>query len=437
MASFVEYTPGKIVINPVNKEDIPQLPTVTANNSIATTGTATNTVTNTNDWKSRLDKYYAEIQPKISNAQNTAISGTQKISGGTPLQGTITGSAEYEKAWEEYLKKDPDAAQYKNILSRIVQRESAFKNVQNYAGAPAYGYFQLWKTNLGGLTPEQVLADPVKQVELAVKLARRNMKTFTDADYQKAQQLGFTKDGMLFGAWLGGVGGVRNYLYKGIDASDAHHYGGKGGSSIGKYIRMAREGGYLDKEYQLIEIGDKEYYIQIAETDEEKSVGLSKLKKLPSNEGMLFIINKEDKDEDGLIWFTMEDTDLSLDIIFLDKELEVVQISKGEPLSKEPVYGKADYVLEVNSDSGINIGDELDFETEKEINQKMLVLDTDGNPQMTLDGGERIFSIPNTKILIRFAKKASATNNDNDYKALGKRVFKFLTAQDESEPEYV
>ena len=49
MASFVEYTPGKIVINPVNKEDIPQLPTVTANNSIATTGTATNTVTNTND----------------------------------------------------------------------------------------------------------------------------------------------------------------------------------------------------------------------------------------------------------------------------------------------------------------------------------------------------------------------------------------------------
>lgn len=41
---------------------------------------------------------------------------------------------------------------------------------------------------------------------------------------------------------------------------------------------------------------------------------------------------------------------------------------------------------------------------------------------MQLDGGERIFSRPNTKILIKFAKKAAATENDNDYKALGKNI---------------
>ena len=35
----------------------------------------------------------------------------------------------------------------------------------------------------------------------------------------------------------------------------------------------------------------------------------------------------------------------------------------------------------------------------------MMVLDVEGNAQMTLDGGERIFSIKNTKILIKFAKK--------------------------------
>ena len=67
----------------------------------------------------------------------------------------------------------------------------------------------------------------------------------------------------------------------------------------------------------------------------------------------------------------------------------------------------------------------------------MMVLDAEGNTQMTLDGGERIFSIKNTKILIKLAKKATATNNDNDYKALGKRVFKFLEVQNNSEPEYV
>ena len=38
-----------------------------------------------------------------------------------------------------------------------------------------------------------------------------------------------------------------------------------------------------------------------------------------------------------------------------------------------------------------------------------MVLDVEGNAQMTLDGGERIFSIKNTKILIKFAKKSTAT----------------------------
>lgn len=67
----------------------------------------------------------------------------------------------------------------------------------------------------------------------------------------------------------------------------------------------------------------------------------------------------------------------------------------------------------------------------------MLVLDPNGETQMELDGGERIFSRANTKVLIKFAKKAFASQNDNDYKALGKRVFKFLQVQSENSPEYV
>ena len=56
---------------------------------------------------------------------------------------------------------------------------------------------------------------------------------------------------------------------------------------------------------------------------------------------------------------------------------------------------------------------------------------------MELEGGERIFSRANTKTLIKFAKKAYSTQSDNDFKALGKRVFKFLDIQDNNEPEYV
>jgi hypothetical protein len=45
---------------------------------------------------------------------------------------------------------------------------------------------------------------------------------------------------------------------------------------------------------------------------------------------------------------------------------------------------------------------------------------------MELEGGERIFSRKNTKVLIKYAKKAYKTKEDKDYKALGKRLFKFL-----------
>ena len=38
---------------------------------------------------------------------------------------------------------------------------------------------------------------------------------------------------------------------------------------------------------------------------------------------------------------------------------------------------------------------------------------------------------------LQFAKKAAATDNDNGYRALGKRMFKFLQVQSETKPEYV
>ena len=81
-----------------------------------------------------------------------------------------------------------------------------------------------------------------------------------------------------------------------------------------------------------------------------------------------------------------------------------------EIISEENVV----FVLEVNADSGIKKGDELEFTTDEKINKKMLVLDKDGKSQMELVGGERIFSRPNTKTLIKFAKKAKSTELDRD-----------------------
>lgn len=183
-----------------------------------------------------------------------------------------------------------------------------------------------------------------------------------------------------------------------------------------------------------IEIGNKEYKVKLAETEEQQEQGLQNMEKLEDNEGMLFIFDEEED-----IWFWMQDTTIPLDLIFINEELEVTQVLQGEPNSEEMLEGRAAYVLEVNQNSGIKVGDELTFNpTDKKINdKKMLVIGPNGEVQMELESGEKIFSRKHTKTLIKFAKKAASTENDNDYKALGKRVFKFLKEQSETAPEYV
>ena len=349
----------------------------------------------------------------------------------------INTTEEYENVWKNYLVNNPNDVQYKALLDRLAKQESNFQNIQNKAGAGAYGYFQLWANNFKGTSGESLLKDPNSQIRHAIQLMKQNISTFTESDWELGRQKGYTKNAMLAGAWLGGVGGVRNFLTGKGDASDKHHYKNGGGESVSERMRKFnyKDGGELSNLTE-IKIGNKIYHITIAKTEEEKSLGLSKHKELGNNEGMLFILSAQDKDANGYIAFTMEDTSIPLDIIFLNSAKKVDSVHKGIPKSTTPILGKGDYVLEVPTNSGISVGDVLEYITGEE-DKKMLVLDSDGNTQMELVGGERIFSINNTKVLIKFAKKAQASDNDNDYKALGVRVFRFLKTQNETEPEYV
>lgn len=178
-------------------------------------------------------------------------------------------------------------------------------------------------------------------------------------------------------------------------------------------------------------LGNREYKVREAKTDEERQEGLQGVKELPENEGMIFYFDSPQRVE-----FWMKDTLIPLDIIYINDDQEVVDVYKGQP-NDDTLHSVEDiaFVVELNQNSGVKVGDELEFSDEKEYVMKVLA--PDGSTQMELKGGERIFSRRSTKVILRKAKKALESQNEKDFKALGKYVFKELNRQDNRSPEYV
>lgn len=205
------------------------------------------------------------------------------------------------------------------------------------------------------------------------------------------------------------------------------------------------------KTTQTITIGNKTYKVAVAKTEDEKYTGLSQITSLKEDEGMLFVYDEPQED----LWFTMEDTSIDLDIIFIDEEGIVTSVNTAKAKSDEPIEdiaNNAQFVLEVNANSGIKVGDELEDYSDDEVSEdedltdedketlsksKMLVLDENGNVQFKLDGGERLFSRIFTKKIIKTAIKAFQTDEDAQYRKVGRMIFTELNAQDERPAEYV
>ena len=118
-----------------------------------------------------------------------------------------------------------------------------------------------------------------------------------------------------------------------------------------------------------VTIDDKEIFVDVARSDEEKARGLSGRLKLNENEGMLFIFDQKSQPP-----FWMLDMNFPIDIIWLDDNT-IVDIDKNVP---NPVPGTPDYqlplytpekpmnyVLEVNAGfcekNSIEVGDSVEF----------------------------------------------------------------------------
>lgn len=193
---------------------------------------------------------------------------------------------------------------------------------------------------------------------------------------------------------------------------------------------------------ETIIVGDKEYDVAVADTPELRKKGLEPYSYLRDDEGMIFIFDEETTD-----YFTMKNCAIDLDIVFIDSEGEVIQVSSVKAFDSKPVTCEEPYqfVLEVNINSGIEVEDELEqeddslSEEEKQFagqQNKMLVLDANGDVQMKLSGGERIFSRICTRKMIKAAIQAYREDTDIAYRKVGRLVLKELDSQDQREPEY-
>lgn len=184
-----------------------------------------------------------------------------------------------------------------------------------------------------------------------------------------------------------------------------------------------------------IEINDQEFSLLVAKTEEEKTQGLSNTDSLPED-GMLFDYSEEPETE---LTFNTVDMKYTIDMIFVNDKDIVVAVETCEP-SDELIEVTADegellkYVIEVKANSGIQIGDEIEFDDDSD---EMYMLDENGKPIYTIKSGARIFSRIHTRKLIRAAKKAKKSKDDKDYKKLGKLMFKILDVQDNQSSEYV
>jgi len=111
------------------------------------------------------------------------------------------------------------------------------------------------------------------------------------------------------------------------------------------------------KETAVVEIKGRVFDVEVAKTPKARTKGLSGREYLASDKGMLFVFP-----EPGVYPFTMQDTLIVLDIVWIldDKIVFIAGRAQPEQEAINPEVN-ANYVLEVGSGNaaGLQVGDEV------------------------------------------------------------------------------
>ena len=110
-----------------------------------------------------------------------------------------------------------------------------------------------------------------------------------------------------------------------------------------------------ENETKVIKIGNTNIRVEVADTFETRTRGLSGRKTLPDGRGVLFIFDKPDRHG-----FWMKNMNFAIDIVWIDEGLEVVGITERlTPETFPEIFyppRKVMYVLELPAGTSRNIG---------------------------------------------------------------------------------
>ncbi|WP_299353353.1 DUF192 domain-containing protein [uncultured Shimia sp.] len=109
------------------------------------------------------------------------------------------------------------------------------------------------------------------------------------------------------------------------------------------------------------EWGEARFRVEVADSAEERAVGLMHRDSLSAGAGMLFVFSRTEP-----VSFWMENTLIELDMLFIAENGQVTQIhSRAKPLDRTPISSTNDvrYVLEINGGMaqamGIQVGSDV------------------------------------------------------------------------------
>lgn len=199
-------------------------------------------VDNTPTYTIKREETPVDVQQPIIKAEETPIM-KRELFNIKPSKGLD----EFNKWYDEVEQEDPEAKNYRQFLTKMAEQESGFNSaIQNRAGAPAYGYFQFMQDGkkynnisaYAGTDVDTFRNNPKLQIKAAIKLAKQFERGFNKQDLELAAQKGYTKFGLLGGAWLAGNGGVRKYLQGLANPSDKHWSKSGSGTDVASRIQM-------------------------------------------------------------------------------------------------------------------------------------------------------------------------------------------------------